>query len=337
MRLIDKNNIRVTAMNMPLLSERSEVFKNADPHAVSGYVNQHVGSHCIHLPRKATAQAHLNHRKFASLDLCRISYGSSVRVVSDALEDIFHLQVLLRGDCLWRGPNGVHHLVPGELLLINPDDPVDLTYSHDCEKFILKVPSRLLEQICQEQRWLYPGEGIRFLQQRYALDQLQAFVPLLATICTEAEDGAALARVQEHYAHIVASKMLTLMRNNVRREHLACSSSTFERLLDYITCNLQQDISVQSLADQAQLSVRSLYALFEKHMCTTPQRFIREQKLLRIQACLADPSCNVRSVTELALDYGFVHLGRFAEQYRRQFAELPSDTLKRRMQAMALA
>ena len=323
-------------MNMPLLSERSEVFKNADPHAVSGYVNQHVGSHCIHLPRKATAQAHLNHRKFASLDLCRISYGSSVRVVSDALEDIFHLQVLLRGDCLWRGPNGVHHLVPGELLLINPDDPVDLTYSHDCEKFILKVPTRLLELICQEQRWLYPREGIRFLQQRYALDQLQAFVPLLATICTEAEDGAALARVQEHYAHIVASKMLTLMRNNVRREHLACSSSTFERLLDYITCNLQHDISVQSLADQAQLSVRSLYALFEKHMCTTPQRFIREQKLSRIQACLADPSCNVRSVTELALDYGFVHLGRFAEQYRKQFTELPSDTLKRRAQRMAI-
>ena len=223
-------------MNMPLLSERSEVFKNADPHAVSGYVNQHVGSHCIHLPRKASAQAQLNHRKFASLDLCRISYGSSVRVVSDALEDIFHLQVLLRGDCLWRSPTGVHHLVPGELLLINPDDPVDLTYSHDCEKFILKVPTRLLELICQEQRWLYPREGIRFLQQRYALDQLQAFVPLLATICTEAEaeDGAALARVQEHYAHIVASKMLTLMRNNVRREHLACSSSTFERLLDYL-------------------------------------------------------------------------------------------------------
>ncbi|WP_155582248.1 AraC family transcriptional regulator [Pseudomonas spelaei] len=321
---------------MPLLSERSEVFKNADPHAVSCYVNQHVGSHCIQLPRKADAHARLNHRKFASLDLCRISYGSSVRVVSHALEDIFHLQVLLRGDCLWRGPAGVHHLVPGELLLINPDDPVDLTYSQDCEKFILKVPTQLLESICQEQRWLYPREGIRFLQQRYSLDQLKTFVPLLATLCTEAEDGEALLRVQEHYAQIVASKMLTLMRNNVRREHLACSNSTFERLVDYIARNLQQDISVQSLAEQAQLSVRSLYSLFEKHMSTTPQRFIREQKLSRVHACLADPSCNVRNVTELALDYGFVHLGRFAEQYRRQFSELPSDTLKQRGLALSV-
>lgn len=322
-------------MNMPLLSERSEVFKNADPHAVSFYVNQHMGSHCIQLPSEAAFSARLNHRKFADLDLCRISYGASVRVISHALEDVLHLQVLLRGDCLWRGPAGMHHLVPGELLIINPDDPVDLTYSANCEKFILKVPTRLLESICQEQRWLYPREGIRFTRHRYSLSELQNFVPLLAVICAEAEDGAALPRMHEHYAHIVAAKMLTSMRNNVLREHLACSGSTFERVVAFINDNLKQDISVQDLADQARISVRSLYTLFEKHRATTPQRFIREQKLAQVHACLSDPDCNVRNVTELALDYGFAHLGRFAEHYRRQFSQLPSDTLRQRSAAVA--
>lgn len=317
-------------MTMPLLSERSEVFKNADPHAVSIYVNQHVGTHCIRLPRTANAQAYLNHRKFGALDLCRISYGTSVRVSSQALEDVFHLQILLRGDCLWRSRAGVHHLVPGELLLINPDDPVDLTYSWDCEKFILKVPAHLLESICREQRWLAPGTGIRFLQHRYSLDQLQSLLPLLATLCTEAEEGAGLPSLQEHYAHIVATKMLMLLRNNVRREHAACANSTFERVVAYVGSHLQGDISVQAMADHAQLSIRSLYALFEKNRTTTPNRYIREQKLARIQACLADPNCNVRNVTELAMDFGFVHLGRFAQQYRQQFGELPSDTLKQR-------
>jgi hypothetical protein len=84
-------------MESRLLSEQSCVFHRA-PYAVSDYVNQHVGQHHIGLsvppiPRPAS------HRKFAELDLCRISYGGSVRVTSPALETIFHLQVLLNAAC----------------------------------------------------------------------------------------------------------------------------------------------------------------------------------------------------------------------------------------------
>ena len=90
-------------MDSCLLSDSSRVFERADPYAVSSYVNLHVGCHDIRLPTVGRPEASLNHRKFASLDLCRISYGGSVRVTSPALETIYHLQVLLRGHCLWRG------------------------------------------------------------------------------------------------------------------------------------------------------------------------------------------------------------------------------------------
>ena len=111
---------------------------------------------------------------------------------------------------------------------------------------------------------------------------------------------------------------------------LAAPMACFERIDDYIGRNLRQDIDIEELARQAKMSLRSLYALFERHASATPRQYIRQRKLERIHACLADPSCNVRSVTELALDYGFLHLGRFSESYRQQFGELPSETLKRR-------
>jgi transcriptional regulator GlxA family with amidase domain len=98
----------------------------------------------------------------------------------------------------------------------------------------------------------------------------------------------------------------------------------------YIEGHLREDIDVEALARQASMSLRSLYALFERHAGATPRQYIRRLKLERIRACLSDPACPVRSVTELALDYGFLHLGRFAESYRQQFGELPSETLKRR-------
>ena len=72
------------------------------------------------------------------------------------------------------------------------------------------------------------------------------------------------------------------------------------------------------------------FMLFDKHLGTTPKHYIRQRKLERVRACLSDPVARVRNVTEVALDYGFLHLGRFSESYRSAFGELPSDTLRRR-------
>ncbi|WP_460415535.1 AraC family transcriptional regulator [Pseudomonas sp. microsymbiont 2] len=315
-------------MESRLLSEQSCVFHRADPYAVSDYVNRHVGQHHIGLSRTTHPQASLSHRKFAELDLCRISYGGSVRVTSPALETIYHLQVLLKGNCLWRGHQREHHLVPGELLLINPDDPVDLTYSEDCEKFILKVPVRLLEAICDEQRWQRPSGGVRFLRNHYRLEELGGFINLLGMVCMEAEVGDSLPRVQGHYSQIVASKLLTLMSTNVNME--ALGGASLERILEHIERNLKLELTAEGLAEKACMSLRSLYALFDRHLGTTPKQYIRERKLERVRQCLVDPSCQVRSVTELALDHGFLHLGRFSEIYRQRFGELPSQTFRRR-------
>lgn len=253
-----------------------------------------------------------------------------MRVTSPALETIYHLQVLLHGNCLWRGPQREHHLVPGELLLINPDDPVDLTYSEDCEKFILKVPTHMLDSICEEQRWQRPEGGVRFLRNHYRLEELDGFVNLLAMVCHEAEVSDALPRVQGHYSQIVASKLLTLMSTNIRRESLGTPGASLERILDYIERNLKLELAAETLAEQACMSVRSLYALFDRHLGTTPKQYVRQRKLERVHACLSDSSCAVRSVTELAMDYGFLHLGRFADTYRERFGQLPSQTFKQR-------
>ncbi|MDT4848365.1 HTH-type transcriptional activator RhaS [compost metagenome] len=253
-----------------------------------------------------------------------------MRVTSPALETIYHLQVLLNGHCLWRHRHEEHYLAPGELLLINPDDPVDLTYSEDCEKFILKMPASLLLATCEEQRWKVPEQGVRFTRNLYDLQHLESFMRLLGLVCMEAEADDNALQTQEHYTRIVASKLLTQLSSNVCRELPLPQAASFERLIQYIEENLKQDITVEQLAACAQISLRSLYSMFERNAGSTPKQYLRERKLARIHSCLSDPACHVRSVTEIALDYGFLHLGRFSESYRSSFGELPSDTLRRR-------
>lgn len=312
-----------------LLSAKSRIFERADPHAVSDYVNQHVGAHCIQLPRTGNPQASLSHRKFGKLDLCRISYGGSVHVTSPALETIYHLQLLQRGHCLWRGRGEEHYFTPGELLLINPDDPVDLTYSDDCEKLIVKLPASFLESACLENQWGKPDGGIHFAASRHDLRQLEGIDSLLGLICQEAEADHCIPQLQEQYSRIIASKLLCTLASNIRREPLGESCPSFGRITDYIEEHLKQDITVEQLAQLANMSPRSLYALFERKAGTTPKSYIRQRKLEKIHGRLSDPAAKVRNITEIAMDYGFLHLGRFSESYKSTFGELPSDTLRR--------
>ena len=199
-----------------IVVQRSQTFQRADAYAVSDYVNQHVGSHCIRLPPRGRPQASISHRTFSSLDLCRISYGAPVQVTSEALQTIYHLQILLSGHCRSNARGVEQVFQPGEILLINPDDPVDLTYSADCEKFIIKLPVRLLENACLEQRWTLPQQGIRFATARHALSEMSGFLQLLGLICHEAEN-AAEPEVQGLYERIVANKLLALLASNVLR------------------------------------------------------------------------------------------------------------------------
>ncbi|MBS0513500.1 MAG: AraC family transcriptional regulator [Proteobacteria bacterium] len=318
-------------MKYRLLDERSLVFDGADPFEVSDYVNRHVGVHRIRLPGSAGRVAGLRHRKAGLIDLCRITYGGPVRVVSTGLADVYHLQIILRGHCRYEISRESHDFSSGDILLLNPDDPIDLTYSDDCEKFILKIPASLLDDVCIEQGWLRPREGIKFIPIRYQLHEIESLMNLLVLLCQEAESEAGSpAQIFGHYNWIVANKLLTLLKHNIRREFPTLQSCSFERLVQYIDENIKRDISVEELARVSHMSLRSLYLLFERYTDTTPKNYIKRRKLERIHATLIDPANTVRSVTAVALDYGFTHLGRFSEFYKATFGVLPSDTLKRR-------
>ncbi len=85
---------------------------------------------------------------------------------------------------------------------------------------------------------------------------------------------------------------------------------------------------VAELAARAGVSSRSLQAGFMKYRGTTLLGFIRGQRLRRARDALLNATRETR-VTDVALDAGYMHLGRFAGEYKAMFGELPSSTLGR--------
>jgi transcriptional regulator GlxA family with amidase domain len=85
---------------------------------------------------------------------------------------------------------------------------------------------------------------------------------------------------------------------------------------------------VLDLAQVSGVSPRTVYRAFRRLYGEPPARLQRRARLESARARL-EAGRPRDSVTAVALDLGFEHLGRFAGHYRRLFGEPPSATLRR--------
>lgn len=98
--------------------------------------------------------------------------------------------------------------------------------------------------------------------------------------------------------------------------------------MDFMHENIGRPITIQTVASAIGTSSRALEVSFRSFKGTTPATYLRAIRLEAARAELCDPTTCL-SVSETALRWGFFHLGRFAETYRKAYGETPSETRRR--------
>ena len=106
------------------------------------------------------------------------------------------------------------------------------------------------------------------------------------------------------------------------------SQKIFHDACDLIKNKLCDDISVQYICDQLQVSRRMLEYAFYKNTYMSPGRFIKILRLNNIRREILSPENHSTPLGDLAAKWGVWHLSRFALDYRNFFDELPSSTRK---------
>jgi AraC-like DNA-binding protein len=101
-----------------------------------------------------------------------------------------------------------------------------------------------------------------------------------------------------------------------------------KRAIDYMEANLAQPIVLADIVAAAGIPGRTLLQHFRDSSGTSPMRYVRDMRMARVRQDLLRAH-DGESVTEIALRWGFNHLGRFAAEYRRRFGETPSETRRR--------
>lgn len=88
-----------------------------------------------------------------------------------------------------------------------------------------------------------------------------------------------------------------------------------------------QELQVSDLIMISGTSRSTLYRDFQATLNMSPMDYLRQYRLDKIRKILLQKKNNM-SISRLAYDCGFKHLGRFSQEYHQKYGELPSETLK---------
>lgn len=104
------------------------------------------------------------------------------------------------------------------------------------------------------------------------------------------------------------TQIMTLIKNKLQSEPL-------------------DSIFVESLAEAANVSGRTLRNIFMDYFGISPLRYLIIYKIHAARKVLQDSNPSSTTVSNVASKFGFGHFGRFASSYRGLFGERPLDTL----------
>lgn len=165
------------------------------------------------------------------------------------------------------------------------------------------------------------------------LGSMRDFAPQVIAVCP------ALARIQGHLDTLLATpaagdawqleaQVIDLLGG---LPHPACVSrrAPFEAARRLVLEHLhagEESVSLEDLAQRLDVSVRWLHQAFRQRLGLPPRQYVQRLRLSRARAELR--AHGPKTVSDVAMKWGFWHLGRFARSYRATFGELPSETLR---------
>lgn len=152
-------------------------------------------------------------------------------------------------------------------------------------------------------------------------------------------DGALADPQALHHPHAARSmeqdllaafrQSLMLPTSAPRRIGRATRQGGLQRAVEYLRSVDTSSVTVADLCTEARATERTLEYAFRETFGTTPLRFLHLRRYHATRRDLLAAEAKTATVSEVALNNGFCHLGRFAVRYKALFGESPSQTLGR--------
>ena len=314
------------------------VLRSADLDETRDVVAAAFCPHTLELPdRSAALSARWRAHQVEDIGVTVLDYGAPVRITTRGGCDAFLVEIPLGGrSTITQGADTVvADRTTGAILSLA--EPISTVRSAGSPQLIVRLARAALDDQLRTLTGAEVRDPLRFTA---ALDLASAegrsWRRLVDLLRTEAEQDGALVHspvARAQLRSLLLTQLLCGQPNNYSDVLRQGSGTPVPRLLqravDLIRDHAAEALTVEDVAQATGMSVRALQQGFRRYVGCTPTEYLRDVRLDRVHAALQAGDPGSLTVTDAAFRWGFTHLGRFAGDYRRRFAEPPSATLRR--------
>lgn len=262
-----------------------------------------------------------------------IKSTASIRISKEKLNSL-QVSIPLKGAVHSVNAGSERRVIPGEALIHKSGDDLDTIWSKRCLAVFVHVEPRvlapLIRGISKNQKSMR-NQGPRVVALTHGLGKTMA--SLLNQICSEAHQANSEVitdRGVDRVLHYILSLILAQNQWVNPQDHQTAPvfGKHLDRAVEFVFRNLENDISLDELAEASFVSARTLQRAFVSRFGVGPICFIKRAKLSKAREELMDSSPTDKTVSAIASKWGFHHAGNFARIYSEIFNETPVQTLR---------
>ncbi len=277
------------------------------------------------------------HAVVGGIGLNHMAYGRRLRTDIEPPDDRYFIVFALAGAYTTIAGREHRPGTAGSCVVISPGQPVSLEFAPSYREICVRLARPAVDAALTRLLGSRVSAPVRFEPFPHAAGGQAAGLRDLALLLADnrlgaGEDGASDA-VSQRLEDLAATLLLLGAPNNYSAmlgatpgEHPgdACS-----RAAAYIRQHARAPIAAQDIVAASGLGRTTLYAAFRERHGVTPMDYLRDERLRLAHEAINTPRRRRVLVEEIALDCGFMHMGRFAAAYRARYGESPAAALRR--------
>lgn len=233
-------------------------------------------------------------------------------------------------DLVWRG----HTIGRDSVMVHRPSSELESVSGADFDIFLVSVSMDSLEQAFERLGTTGSRRHVAGLEitqvEPLVLDRLRRWVNLALTSVFDEPCFLDRRPIVDQMKSAAADRLARCLRPGLEGDRSPARIQRRRGVENAIRLARRQARSITSVVQLSRLSgvsERTLRRGFHERFRTSPKAYLQAQRLIGVRRRLRATRESI-SISDIANEWGFWHMGQFAADYRRHFGELPSETVR---------